>query len=260
MGDSKSRLLSMLAIPLIPCSARLPVYGLMIAVLVPEDYLWGFISMRGLLFLAIYLLGLFFAFAVLVLANWYLKPPPKPLIIELPQLQRPRFLRAFTSSFTKSLSVVKKVAFIIFSTCLLVWVLGYFPNNGDLSSSWLAYLGVILEPLFAPLGLDWRYGIALITAFLAREVFVGTLGTLFAIGNPEIGSSLAVAISKEGLSTASAVAILILFAIAIQCVSTLAIIKSESQKRFLASYMFAGYAVFAYILAFIGYQLTLVFS
>ncbi|MEP1592941.1 MAG: nucleoside recognition domain-containing protein, partial [Halieaceae bacterium] len=130
-----------------------------------------------------------------------------------------------------------------------------------LEASWLGTLGHVMEPLFAPLGLDWRYGVAILTSFLAREVFVGTLGTIFGIeGAEENMVPLVSQIQATDMSIGSGLALLVFFAIALQCVSTLAILSKESESTALALKLFAGYFLFAYAAALAVYQLALVFT
>ena len=138
-----------------------------------------------------------------------------------------------------------------------MWILGWFPESGDLEASWLGAIGRWLEPVFEPLGLDWRYGVAIITSFLAREVFVGTLGTLFGMeGADENISSLADTVNASGLSIGSAVALIVFFAIALQCVSTLAVIRRETGSWRLPAQMFLGYGVLAWVLGWVAFQVA----
>jgi ferrous iron transport protein B len=136
--------------------------------------------------------------------------------------------------------------------------LGYFPNYGaDLSASWLGHLGQFIEPLFAPLGLDWRYGVAILTSFLAREIFVGTLGTMFGIeGAEENMVPLVDQIQASGLSLSSGLALLVFFAISLMCVSTMAVLSKESGSTSLSVKMFIAYGLLAYGAAVGVYQLT----
>jgi ferrous iron transport protein B len=157
---------------------------------------------------------------------------------------------------------VTKAGKIIFTVTLVIWLLGYFPNHGmDLANSWLGYLGRLIEPLFAPLGLDWRYAVAILTSFLAREVFVGTLGTIFGIeAADENMTPLVQQIQTSDLAIGSGLALLVFFAIALQCVSTVAILAKESGSGSLAVKMFVGYFLFAYAAALATYQLAALFS
>jgi ferrous iron transport protein B len=145
---------------------------------------------------------------------------------------------------------------VIFWVSVVVWVLGYFPNQGaNLGESWLGAIGKFIAPIFEPIGLDWKYGVAIIASFLAREVFVGTLGTLYGIeGAEEEFTSLAQQIQDSGISLASGVALFVFFAIAAQCVSTLATLRRESGSWSLPAGLFVGYSVLAYSLALMAYQ------
>jgi ferrous iron transport protein B len=146
---------------------------------------------------------------------------------------------------------------IILAVTMVVWVLGYFPNGGaDLGQSWLGTLGHFVEPVFAPLGLDWRYGIAILTSFLAREVFVGTLGTIFGIeGSEENMLPLVDHIQASGLPLGSGIALLVFFAVALQCVSTVVILAREGSSR-LALTMLVSYLVGAYLLSLLVFQIV----
>jgi ferrous iron transport protein B len=137
-------------------------------------------------------------------------------------------------------------------------VLGYFPNHGtDLGSSWLGYIGRFIEPVFEPIGLDWRYGVAILSSFLAREVFVGTLGTIFGIeGAEDDMTPLVDQIQASGLPLGSGLALLVFFAIALQCVSTVAILAREAGSSSIALRMLVGYLVVAYALAWLVFTVT----
>jgi ferrous iron transport protein B len=154
---------------------------------------------------------------------------------------------------------ITKAGGVILSVTIAIWVLGYFPNGGqDLGASWLGQFGRFIEPVFAPLGLDWRYGVALMTSFLAREVFVGTLGVMFGIENAEENMvPLVEKIQGGDLPAASGVALLVFFAVALMCVSTLAILRREAGSNALAVRLFVFYGIGAYALAFIAYHLSL---
>jgi ferrous iron transport protein B len=160
--------------------------------------------------------------------------------------------------WNRSKHFVTKAGKIIFAVTVGIWILGYFPNFGaDLGASWLGQLGRLIEPLFAPLGLDWRYGVAILSSFAAREVFVGTLGTIFGIESAdEQMAPLVQQIQTSDLALGSGIALLVFFAIALQCISTLAILSKESGSRSLAVKMFTGYFLLAYVAAVAVYQLT----
>jgi ferrous iron transport protein B len=185
-----------------------------------------------------------------------------PFVLELPPYRVPGLWPLLRNAWNRAKHFVTKAGRIIFTVTLVVWVLGYFPNYGaDLGASWLGQLGRVVEPLFAPLGLDWRYGVAIFTSFLAREVFVGTLGTIFGIeAADENMAPLVEHIQASDMAIGSGLALLVFFAIALQCVSTLAILAKESESTSLVLKMFAGYFLFAYAAAVAVYQLAGLFS
>jgi ferrous iron transport protein B len=137
-------------------------------------------------------------------------------------------------------------------------VLGYFPNQGvSLANSWLGAIGQWIEPIFSPFGLDWKYGVAILTSFLAREVFVGTLGTLFGIEDAnENFASLTQQIQDSGLPLGSGLALLVFFSIALQCVSTLAVLAKETESWRLPAQLFVSYSLLAYVAALLTYHLV----
>ncbi|MFT7286312.1 MAG: ferrous iron transport protein B [Halieaceae bacterium] len=179
-----------------------------------------------------------------------------PFVLEMPAYRLPALVPLLRKSWQRCHHFITKAGGIILTVTIVVWLLGYFPNGGtDLSASWLGQIGRFVEPLFAPLGLDWRYGVAVLTSFLAREVFVGTLGVMFGIeGAEENMVPLVEQIQASGLGLASGVALLTFFSVALMCVSTLAILSREAGSSRLAIRMFIGYSLLAYVLALIAYQ------
>jgi len=265
IDSPRKRLLTYMAIPLMPCSARLPVYTLLIAAFIPAGTaLGGLVGWQGLAMFGIYFFGMSCGLLVTGVVSRLSKDhfTDLPFVLELPPYRMPGLLPLLRNAMNRSRHFVTKAGKIIFAVTVVVWILGYFPNYGaDLEVSWLGMLGHAMEPLFAPLGLDWRYGVAILTSFLAREVFVGTLGTIFGIeGAEENMVPLVSQIQASGISMGSGLALLVFFAIALQCVSTLAILSKESESNALALKMFAGYFLFAYAAALAVYQLALVFT
>ena len=266
MVDSpKKRWLTYLAIPLMPCSARLPVYTLVIAAFIPPYKVWGgLIGLQGLAMFMVYFFGMFCGLLVTSIASRTLPDIHKdmPFVLEMPPYRLPSWKPLFRNSWNRSKHFVTKAGSIIFCVTVVVWVLGYFPNYGaDLGSSWLGFLGRIIEPIFAPLGLDWKYGVAILSSFLAREVFVGTLGTLYGIESADKNiTPLADKIHQSGLSLGSGVALLVMFAIALQCVSTLTILYKESNSLKLPLQMFVIYGIFSYMAAWFAYYVIQMLS
>jgi len=265
MVDSpRKRWLTYLAIPLMPCSARLPVYTLVIAAFIPPyQMLGGLIGLQGLAMFVVYFFGMVCGLLVTSIVSRALPDVHKdmPFVLEMPPYRLPSWKPLVRNSWNRSKHFVTKAGTIIFTVTVLVWLLGYFPNFGaDLGSSWLGYLGRIIEPVFAPLGLDWKYGVAILSSFLAREVFVGTLGTLYGIESADKNViPLVDKIQDSGLSLGSGAALLVLFAVALQCVSTLTILYKESNSLKLPLQMFVAYAVLSYSAAWLVFQVFQLF-
>jgi len=264
VDSPRKRWLTYFAIPLMPCSARLPVYTLLIAAFIPaRQALGGLVGLQGLAMFMIYFFGMFCGLLVTSIIS---RAGPNmqddmPFVLEMPPYRLPSWKPLLRNCWNRARHFVTKAGSIIFTVTMIVWFLGYFPNFGaDLGNSWLGQLGKFIEPLFRPLGLDWKYGVAILSSFLAREVFVGTLGTLYGIeaaGDNMI--PLVDQIHASGMTLASGVALLVLFAIALQCVSTMAILSKESNSVKLPVQMFIAYAVFAYGSAWIAFQLFQLF-
>ena len=261
MSSRQERLLTYVAIPLMPCSARLPVYALLIAILIPDETaLGGLIGWQGLAMSGIYFFGIMMALVVAAVVSRMgdNSSSDQAFILELPSYRLPELRPIISKSFNRAMHFIKKAGSVIFAVTVVVWFLGYFPNGGeDLSSSWLAALGRFIEPIFSPLGLDWRYGVAIIASFLAREVFVGTLGTIFGIESAEENpASLADQIAVSGLTAASGLALVVFFTIALQCVSTVALLAREAKSSRFALTLLFGYLVLAWIIAWLVYSLA----
>lgn len=264
IDSPKKRLLTYIAIPLMPCSARLPVYTLLIAAFIPATTLFGgFVGLQGVAMFGVYFFGMMcglIATSVLsrVRAEQY---EDLPFVLEMPPYRLPAWQPLIRNSWNRSKHFVTKAGVIILTVTIVIWILGYFPTMGqDLGASWLGQFGKLVEPVFAPLGLDWRYGVAIMTSFLAREVFVGTLGTMFGIENSDDNVlPLAEQIQASGMSIASGVALLVFFAIALMCVSTMAILSKESRSKTLPLKLFAVYGVSAYVMAILAYNLVRLF-
>jgi ferrous iron transport protein B len=256
----KKRLITILTVPLMACSARLPVYALLIAALIPnKTFFGGSFGLQGLAFFLLYFFGLAVALIVSGLLSKTLKSESdSPYIVELPPYRLPTLIPLLRKSLSSAWVFFSKAGPIIFMVTLVVWVLGYFPNGaGNLENSWLSHIGQFLEPIFKPLGLDWKYGVAILMSFLAREVFVGTLGTFFGIeGADENIMGLADSIQNSGLLPASGFALLVFYAIALQCVSTLAILKRESGNKMFPIWVFFGYTALAYVLALLTFHIV----
>lgn len=261
VDSPKKRLLTYMAIPLMPCSARLPVYTLLIAAFIPPTTaLGGLVGLQGLAMFCIYFFGMFSGLLITGLVSRSRADhfSDLPFVLEMPPYRLPAWQPLLRNAWRRCRHFVTKAGSIIVTVTIVVWFLGYFPNHGsDLGSSWLGQVGHWIAPIFAPLGLDWRYGVAILTSFLAREVFVGTLGTLFGIeGSDENMVPLAEHIQASGLPLASGLALLVFFALALMCVSTLVILAKESGSRRLPLALFIAYGMLGYGAALLVYNIT----
>lgn len=259
IDSPRKRRLTYMAIPLMPCSARLPVYTLLIAAFIPSTTLFGgLVGLQGLAMFGIYFLGLVLGLVVVGLASRRVEDVPDlPFFLEMPPYRMPALKPLLQRALHRCKHFVTKAGGVILSVTAAVWVLGYFPGGGgDLTGSWLASIGRVIEPLFAPIGLDWRFGIAILSSFLAREVFVGTLGTIFGIQQAEENMvPLIDQIQASGLSVASGLALLVFFSTALMCVSTMVILARETGSWRLPGRMFVVYGLGGYLGAVAVYQL-----
>ncbi|MEE4384435.1 MAG: ferrous iron transporter B [Pseudomonadales bacterium] len=261
VDSPRRRLLTYLAVPLMPCSARLPVYTVLIAAFIPaQTALGGLVGLQGLAMFLIYFFGMVVGLLVtaLVSRTRVRADDDLPFVLEMPPYRLPSWRPLLRNAWNRSRHFVTKAGVVIFAVTVTVWVLGYFPNFGaDLGASWLGALGRVIEPVFEPIGLDWRYGVAILSSFLAREVFVGTLGAIFGIeGAEEDFVPLVEKLQASGLSVASGFALLVFYAIALQCVSTLALLARETRSVRLPAQLFLAYGLLAYVLAFVTYRLV----
>jgi ferrous iron transport protein B len=254
----RKRLITMLTIPLMSCSARLPVYALLVSVFIPSDqYFLGFFNMQGLTFFGLYMFGIVTALIISALLSHSKATEQEqsemPFIIELPSYRLPHWKPLYHRVINSGQQFIKRAAPVIFMVAVGIWVLGYFPLNASLEDSWLGSIGHFIEPVFAPLGLDWRYGIAILMSFLAREVFVGALGTLYGMeGADENIAGLAQNIMNDGLPLGTGIGLLLFYVVALQCVATVATLKAETGNAKLSWGLYAAYGILAYILAFLA--------
>ncbi|MEQ3652088.1 MAG: ferrous iron transporter B [Glaciecola sp.] len=257
----RKRFVTMMTVPLMSCSARLPVYALLIAVLVPDvQYLGGWVNLQGAMFFVLYFFGILTALVVSAVLNKMTATSEQhtdmPFILELPSYRLPHWQPLFYRVLNSGVQFIKRAAPIIFVVSLVIWVLGYFPNNGDLQNSYLATIGQFVEPIFEPLGIDWRYAVAILVSFLAREVFVGVLGTMFSIENADENiAGLAANLQADGLTLASGIALMAFYVIALQCVATVATLKAETGKNRYAWGVFVAYGLLAYAVSWTVYTL-----
>ncbi len=240
----RERLLTLFAVPLMTCSARLPVYGLVLAFLTPPDRPW----LGGIALALLYLGSLVLGLAAAGVAGRFLKLPEKrSLFLELPAYRRPRLSVVGHDALHKTASYIRRAGLPILWIALALWTLTHFPASpagtpeaDQIAHSWGGTLGRVLEPLMEPMGLDWRAGVAMISGFAAREVFPGALAIMFHIGEgDEAGmdaqlSMMRTAAFPDGtplFTLASSLGLLVFFALALQCQATVAVAAKESGSR-----------------------------
>ena len=266
--NRKERLLTIMITPLMSCSARLPVFTILIALVIPSDKVFGFFSLQGLVMMGLYVLGLIVALLVAYIMKFFIKLEEKSFfILELPIYRSPRWKNIFITMFQKAKIFIFDAGKVIIVISVLLWALSsYGPSNKRdtiqevytqaaqlhpekeielkaerdanlLENSYAGIAGRTIEPILKPLGYDWKIGIALITSFAAREVFVGTMATLYSVGdqdddsNQTLRDKLNAAIRPDGskvYTLATGVSLMIFYVFAMQCMSTLAIVKKET--------------------------------
>lgn len=263
IADDRDRLTTIMVAPLMTCSARLPVYTLLIAALIPNQTVGGLFNLQGLVLFSLYLGGIVSAIAVV----WVMKllnrsTTEHSLLLELPSYRLPDIRNIAIGLFERMMIFLKRVGGIIFTVIVLLWFLSTFPLDSagmapPIEDSFAGQIGLLLAPIFAPLGFGWQIAIALIPAMAAREVVVAALGTVYAMSGDEaeIAQQLSSIISSEwGLATG--LALLVWFIFAPQCLSTLATVKRETQSWRLVGIMTGYLFGLAYIAAFITYQVS----
>ncbi|HUQ96121.1 MAG TPA: ferrous iron transporter B, partial [Chitinophagaceae bacterium] len=291
--NRKERLLTILVTPLISCSARLPVYVILIGLVIPNTYLLGFLSVQGLVMMGLYLLGLAMALLVSYIAKWFIKIKERSFfILELPTYRQPRWSNMAQTMLSKARIFVLDAGKVIMVISLILWALSSFgPGNrmarvdqqfqkaivadtsktgalerehaaAKLENSYAGILGKWIEPALTPLGFDWKIGIAIITSFAAREVFVGTMATLYSVGEDGSGmllrDKMRAAKKHDGTpvyTLATGLSLLIFYVFAMQCMSTLAITKRETKTWKWPLIQLVYMTALAYFSSLLVYQL-----
>ena len=291
--NRKERLLTILITPLMSCSARLPVYTILIGLVIPNTYVLGFMNVRGLVMMGLYLLGLAMGLLVSYIAKWFINIKERSFfILELPTYRAPRVKNITQTMVNKAKIFVTDAGKVIMVISLILWGLSTFgppkrmaaieqnyieakaahvkPESDieteyhakKLENSFAGIIGRTIEPAIKPLGYDWRIGIALVTSFAAREVFVGTMATLYSVGENDEGlmlhDKLKAAKKEDGtplFSLATGISLMIFYLFAMQCMSTLAIVRRETKSWKLPIIQLVYMTGIAYIMSFIAYQL-----
>ena len=290
--NSKERFLTIFITPLMSCSARLPVFTILISLVIPNNYYFGFLSLQGLVMMALYLLGIAIALFTSFVLNLFIKAKEKSFfILELPVYRAPRWKNVLVTMVQKAKIFVVDAGKVIMIISLLLWFLSaYGPSNNmqkvdekfitliaqqpaqkaelekqwsadKLQQSYIGRIGAFIQPAITPLGYDWKIGIAIITSFAAREVFVGTMATLYSVEDDNdsgLREKLYAAKHSNGkpvYTLASALSLMIFYVLALQCMSTLAIVKRETNSWKIPALQFIYMTGLAYILSLLVYQL-----
>lgn len=290
--NQKERLLTILVTPLMSCSARLPVYSILISLVIPKKMLFGLISLQGLVMLGLYMLGFVMAILMALIFEWIIKIKEKSFfILEMPTYRAPRWGNIVTTMVDKAKIFVWDAGKVIMVISLVLWALSSYgpsderaiiaqkfelqklsyPDRVDslenvyksemLEHSFAGIAGKKITPMIEPLGYDWKIGIALITSFAAREVFVGTMATLYSVGGDieeeaTLRNKMDAAVKPNGTKVytlATGVSLLIFYVLAMQCMSTLAIVKRETGSWKWPMIQLFYMTGLAYLLSFIAY-------
>ncbi|MES2032318.1 MAG: ferrous iron transporter B [Pseudomonadota bacterium] len=264
IDNRRDRLTTILIAPLMTCSARIPVYTLIISAFIPAETVWGWVNLQGLVMFGLYVAGITSALAVSFVIKFFMwrDYQPAPFMLELPDYKLPRLKSIAIGVYTRAKMFLQRAGTTILSMMILIWFLASFPQapagaaDPAINYSLAAIIGHALEPFFAPLGFNWQIAVALIPGMAAREVAVGALGTVYAIeGGKEAADAIGQALASKW-SLATALSFLAWFIFAPQCASTLAVIRREtgSTKWMVVTflYMFA----LAYVASLITYTVA----
>ena len=285
----KERLITILVTPFTTCSARLPVYAILIALVIPEGSLLG-LSYKGLMLMFLYLVG----FGMALLAAWILSKTldiqaKSYFVVEMPNYKLPLLKNVGITVWEKTRTFVAEAGKIILAISILLWIMASYgpgknfnqaeqivqqdyPELNDidleiktnaykLEHSYIGILGKTIEPVISPLGYDWKIGIALISSFAAREVFVGTLATIYSVESDSedtIKNRMASEVRKDGsplFNLASGISLMLFYAFAMQCMSTLAVVRKETNSWKWPMVQLFGMTLLAYLVAFSTYQI-----
>ncbi|QDA58416.1 ferrous iron transporter B [Thermomonas aquatica] len=257
--DPRDRIATILVAPLMTCSARLPVYALLIGAFIPQQQV-GWFNLPGLVLFALYAAGILSALAVSwLMKKWRRDKGEHPLLLELPSYRVPHFRDLLIGLWERAMIFLKRVGGIILALTILLWFLLNFPAGVGIEDSFAGRIGRALELLFSPLGFDWRISIALIPTMAAREVMVSSLATVYAVAatSDDAASRALGPLIAQDWSLATGLSLLVWFIYAPQCISTLATIRREThswkQTAFAAGYLFA----LAWIASFATYRIAL---
>ena len=269
ISDPRDRLTTIFVAPLMTCSARLPVYALLIAAFVPAQTVWGFLNLQGLVLFGLYMAGIVSALLVSFVLKFFHKDKSQHmLLMELPSYRFPDLKNVWIGFLDRGKIFLKRVGGIIFALSIVLWFLCTFPQPPEgatlpaIDYSLAGMLGHLMQPIFAPLGFNWQICIALIPAMAAREVVVAALGTVYAmsaVDEDAMSEGLAALISGGGdlgWSVATGLSLLVWFIYAPHCLATLATVKRETGSWKTVSIMTVYLFGLAYFMSFLTYQIA----
>lgn len=260
--NKRERIATILIAPFMTCSARLPIYTLIIAAFIPnQKFLGGVIGLRAMVMLGLYLLGFLAALATAKMLNSsVMKAVQAPFILELPQYRWPTIGSLSLRLYDRGKLFLKKAGTVILAVTFLVWVMSVLPIHGgqfsSLSASVIGRLGHWIEPVIRPLGFNWKIGIGLLSSIVAREVIVGTLGTLYGMDPATHALGLQTAL-RHDITLGGAIALVVFFAFAMQCTSTLVVVRRETNSWKLPALQFLYMTGVAYVAALVTNQVIM---
>ncbi|SFT43277.1 ferrous iron transport protein B [Algoriphagus locisalis] len=297
IGNWKEKIITIMVTPLMSCSARLPVYIILIGLVVPDEFIAGIFNLQAVALLGLYLLGVVGVFFTALLMKHVLKSEEKSfLMVELPTYRAPRWLDVLLTMYNKSKTFVMEAGKVILAISIILWVLASYgpPERMDavraegeakleaatsegqiaeienetashlLENSFIGIMGQAIEPAIRPLGYDWKIGIALITSFAAREVFVSTIATIYSIGSDtedeltireKLNQQVNPNTGEKVYTTATAFSLMVFYAFAMQCMSTLAVVYRETKGWKWPLIQTAYMTALAYFSALLVYQI-----
>jgi len=264
IDNRRDRLTTILIAPLMTCSARIPVYTLIISAFIPDQPVWGWVNLRGLVMFGLYAAGIGSALGVSFLIKFFMLRDyaPAPFMLELPDYKLPRFKSIAIGIYTRAKMFLQRAGTTIFSMMVLIWFLASFPRppagatDPDINYSLAAIIGHALAPVFAPLGFNWQIVVALIPGMAAREVAVAALGTVYAIeGGKEAADQIGQVLATKW-SLATALSLLAWYIFAPQCASTLAVIRRETGSTKWMAITFAYMFALAYAASLVTYNVA----
>jgi ferrous iron transport protein B len=264
IDDRRDRLTTILVAPLMTCSARIPVYTLIISAFIPDREVWGFVGLQGLVMFGLYATGIVGALAVSYVAKrlFWRTTSGEPFMLEMPGYKLPQLRSLALGVWARAMAFLKRAGTTILSMMILIWVLASFPGAPEgatepaITYSLAAMIGHAIEPITTPLGFNWQINVALIPGMAAREVAVGALGTIYAIDGGDGAAAKIGQVLAGQWSLATALALLAWYVFAPQCASTLAVIRRETGGWKWMWTTFGYMLALAYVAAFATYQIA----